>query len=644
MKNNERTCRVLSYLSGIAAAVSVSIGVLLLMASAHFIVASAGESGPCTLCIQYMDESVPIAGVEFRAYCVADLLEQGEYALTEPFKESGVVLGSQMTHSEWEAAASKLADCVKTHSPDPCADGQTGSDGSLTFGGLQEGLYLVEGSALTEKRRILQPQAFCVALPGRNPDGNPNYNVTAKPKYEIEQIPDEPEPEPGKPELVIEKEQSLNEGIRTKKRLTARAFDVITYYLTVKNISETDATAVIVTDAIPQGLTLKQGDDAISDRGVEADRVIAWNLGTLRAHAIRTVSFKVVTPRVESYTLWKNMASVNYKENAGMPVESNEVEAEEEPVNEARLGNVTVTKKLMYGGYPLAAKEAVFYVALYADPECTVRVTEPAELKFTGSSAESVTFKGLEPDRTYYVGESDAQGNVFSRGVVSDGTVFTAVFGNGSEVKLESANETKTVEFENVFRSIPVGYMREGTLTIAKKVLNADGNPEASDETFYAGIFVDEAHTKLCDSVSENIVPLSMNGSSEISVSVKVSCAENSVLKLYVAEVTEDGTPVGEGFGYEAEVDNSPEFRLDIVENGVTITNRKLEEPDSKETTEVSEDTAEGMSEGPEGSAGPGPNEESVKTGDDTPIMPYIFLLLASACVAAVAVRRRKIL
>ncbi len=648
MKNNERICRVLSSLSGIAAAVSVSIGVLLLMAAARFIVASAGESGSCTLCIQYMDGSVPIAGVEFRAYRVADLLEHGEYALTEPFGESGAVLDSQMTHSEWEEAASKFADCVKTHAPDPCAGGRTGDDGSLTFGGLQEGLYLVEGSALSDKRRILQPQAFCVALPDRDPDGNPNYNVTATPKYEIKQIPEETgsekesetekktgtETEPGKPEkpeLVIEKEQSLNGGIRTKNKLTARAFDVITYYLTVKNISAVDATEVIVTDAVPQRLALKQGSDAVSDGGVAADNVIVWNLGTLPAHAIRTVSFKAVTPRVESYTLWKNTASVNYKENDGPPGNSNEVEAEEEPVSDAKLGNVTVTKKLMYNGYPLAAENAVFYVALYADEACTVRVTDPAELRFVASSAESATFKGLELDRTYYVGESDAQGNMVASGMVSDGTVFTAVFGSGSGVKLESTDEPKNVEFENVFRDIPSGYMREGALTITKKVLDADGIPEASDETFYAGIFADAAHTKLSDVVSENIVPLSMSGNSEISVSVNVSCAKDTVLKLYVTEVTEDGTPVGDGFDYEAEVDGRPEFRMDVMENDVTITNRRLEEPDS-----------EGTEEEPGGTAEPGADARSVRTGDDTPIMPYIFLLMASACVAAATVSRRR--
>ncbi len=636
MKNKKRICRGLTALLCLTALALCFIPVL----------AGASDAASCTLCIEYMDETVPIEEAVFRIYRAADLLEHGEYSLSGQFADSGAVLQNQMTNAAWEEAALRLADCAQQNSIAPYASGQTGSDGMLLFSGLPAGLYLVEGDMLETEKCIFQPQVFCVVLPGRGPDGTPEYFITAAPKYESVK----------KPELVIEKEQSLGTGSPTTDRLSVKPFDVITYYLTVRNISEADASEVVVTDVIPQGLSLKEGSDAISDGGRADGNVITWHLGKLAAGAVRTVTFKAVVPHVEEYTLWENAASLDYKENKEQPKDSNTVEAEEEPAEESETGSIIITKKLTFNGLPLAAKDAVFYVALYADEECTVRVTELKQLKFVMSSCEPVLFTGLETGRTYYVGESDAEGNVSPVGEAADGTPFLAVFGQGSAVELKSAEKIETLVFENEFLDFPVNYMREGTLTITKQVLDENGEPKESDEVFYAGIFADEAHTVLSDAVSENIVAIPMNGSSQASVQVNSYCADDEILRLYVAEVTADGTPVDGGFAYVSTVEEGePEFSIDLVENTVVITNQVPREPATERQTEEStQRETEKPAEQPSPTPDPTPqtpapggtpteaSADAVQTGDDTSVVCYLLLLAAALAAALTALRFKK--
>ncbi|MCI9637413.1 MAG: DUF11 domain-containing protein, partial [Hungatella sp.] len=127
--------------------------------------------------------------------------------------------------------------------------------------------------------------------------------------------PTKPEPtnevEIEKPEISIRKTQYVGDDSNgeTEKLLNVKPGDVITYCLTVNNGSDKDATDVIVTDRIPEGLTLVDG--SISDGGtVGSDNVIAWKLGTLKAHESKKVRFKTVVPQVDKAAKWTNIAYV----------------------------------------------------------------------------------------------------------------------------------------------------------------------------------------------------------------------------------------------------------------------------------------------------------------------------------------------
>ena len=286
--------------------------------------------------------------------------------------------------------------------------------------------------------------------------------------------------------------------------------------------------------------------------------------------------------------------------------------------------SVSVTKKLTFSGEEISAVDATFYVALYADEACTKRISEIMPLVFKKASSATVTFTNVEIGRTYYVGECDANGVNFVSGVMAGNVAYAAVFANGNKATVTEADGSTTVYFENQFATIPDGFYKEGILTITKKLLGSDKKAKNSNEVFYAGIFSDAAYTQLSGDVSENIVALDLAGGSEAEAEVFVSIAPGGSQTLYVTEVDANGKPVAgaAGFKYTVQVDKTSVTLSEAnTEAHVTITNTETETETESETKKTT----------------------SVKTGDDTPIAPYMALMLASmAMLAAEFICRRK--
>jgi hypothetical protein len=236
----------------------------------------------------------------------------------------------------------------------------------------------------------------------------------------------------------------------------------------------------------------------------------------------------------------------------------------------------------------MAAEDSTFYAALFEDAECTKRVTEIKSLEFRKSSSSTVTFENLEPG-TYYAAETDANGTVLSVGALETGDFYLASYGQGQELTVIK-DETAELSFENQFTSLPdFGFYLEGQLTVTKQLFAADGEAMESDETFYAGVFDDPSFETLSGSVYQNIVPISLEGASEASVTIPVVMPASGEITLYVTEVDETGTPVTEleDFGYEVTLSET-EVTLTkaLYSCKVVIENREIPEPETTEETE----------------------------------------------------------
>ena len=302
---------------------------------------------------------------------------------------------------------------------------------------------------------------------------------------------------------------------------------------------------------------------------------------------------------------------------------------------------VAVTKRLVTAaGEEMAAIDQTFYVALYADCDCTKRISDVKVLVFKNASSATVTFEDVTAGVSYYVGECEKDGTSYLTDVTADGIEYTAKFGSGNVVKVENPGGSSAVYFDNSFMKIPDGCYKKGKLTITKKLRDTTGNAIDSEETFYAGIFADAAYTTLSDAVPENIISLNLNGGSEASVQMVVPVPEGETVMLYVTEVDAEGNPVEgtKGFAYGVEVEHGEVLLSEAqMSADVTITNIKDVEKESE-----SEETSESKSTSKKKASSNTTSNTAAKTGDDTPVGPLTGLLFASAAIIGAYMRRRR--
>ena len=327
----------------------------------------------------------------------------------------------------------------------------------------------------------------------------------------------------------------------------------------------------------------------------------------------------------------------------------------EDTMKEYSDADLTVTKRLTTNeGEEIKAVDQTFYVALYADEDCTERVSDIKPLVFQNASVSSVTFTKLEKDHTYYVGECDEEGTSYLANVTADGTLYTVEFHDGNVVEIDNPDGSKAIYFDNQFEEIPDNFYRDGKLIITKKLLRADGKAKNSSQTFYAGIFADEEYTQFAEEAEEKIVALDLAGNSKVSRSVTIALPNEGNVTLYVTEVDSAGKPVdgATGFKYEISVENAEiTLNQENYQETVEITNKETTptptpKPSSTPTPTVTPviPTSNRTQKTPGSFTGTS-TRTAVKTGDTTPIDGFIALLAAAAVVTAAGVyfkRRRK--
>ena len=377
------------------------------------------------------------------------------------------------------------------------------------------------------------------------------------------------------------------DGTQKDKAGKADLNDIITYNVTVTNTGNMKLTNVKITDSL-EGIQLAEGQ--------------SFDLGILEAGEAKTVTY---TYQVKESDLGKSIlntatATGDVPEDPADTPKPEGKDEKEVPTEDSANCSITVTKRLTnIQGELLAVRAADFYVTLFSDEAMTQKAADTKMIHFDeNQGTSSVTFDQLKRG-TYYVAETDAEGKVVAEGTYNNGS-YVAQYQAGNKVEITENGTAAQFQFDNQFLLLPDEYYIVKTITINKTVVKKNGEDLKSDETFYAGIFKDEDCTQLADGVSQNIVPLVMDGESTATAKTEVTVpVGGEEIKLYVTEVTADGTPVAlnDTFEYDVEINDGFVTLSETSEDATVLiinTSRKEEpEPTAEPAQEPTEAPAE---------------------------------------------------
>jgi hypothetical protein len=314
-------------------------------------------------------------------------------------------------------------------------------------------------------------------------------------------------------------------------------------------------------------------------------------------------------------------------------------------------GEIRVTKQLFNSQTQLAYnppenEEVVFYVGLFTDEACTERAagTTDEALRFLNSSTAEAVFENLTTDTTYYIAETDGNGNVVPSAVRGDDVLFEALYPDGQSVSITRQEPVGEIGFQNATTGLPQGFYYGGTLTITKKTV-MDGSDYKTNDVFYAGLFTDAAFSNRYG----DVIALNMNGQSSVSIplTVSIGTSANDSVTYYVTETDKDGNPID---------DSKEAFTMTLNKSGGLVTLTPDASKDeviitnsfaAEQLTETTAETGTEKSTEQETEQSTEKATDNPKTGDETPITTYVAMMIAALLVLVVAVvivigRRRR--
>lgn len=152
-------------------------------------------SQSCTLTLHYSKEGVAFPDVRVQIYRIAEFVPNGDYTLTENFRNYPVKIHGITSQKEWRDAANTLAAYIVADGIQPTKTAITDASGTARFTDLQTGLYLIREVSGSNQKGTYQFENFILFLPTPQSDGQQNYHMEAKPKGSFTPHPVVPEQE-----------------------------------------------------------------------------------------------------------------------------------------------------------------------------------------------------------------------------------------------------------------------------------------------------------------------------------------------------------------------------------------------------------------------------------------------------------------
>ncbi len=638
-------------------------------------------------------------GAEVTLYTVADYTDSEGYVFQDTFAESGIVITDLRDSLQMQAAAESLAVYAVEQKVEGQKE-QVSERAEARFEKLTPGLYL-SAQTDGFQSVVLQPALIPVPYLTEDGSGSV-YDIVISPKYSvpggavIATKTDESGTALGQAHFVLQKKIYAADGNVPDNAAAELDENGVFYWkdfdadlvsnengqivlsdlaMGVYRLKETQAPSGCILNTTPHEFVIERPGTVVEAEGIyqeESGAVAAVQIvnqrTTLRVHKVDgegqpVAGARLVVKDADGQIILDENGNAKYSfvttdqpyELKGLAAGEyyiSELEAPDgytvaqdvkltlsdaaDTVNEVTMvderqeetpGRLIVTKELCdLNGERLMVEDALFYVALFADAERQNRISDVETLHCQHGSSTSVTFDNLEVGRKYYVGETDAFGNHIESGLYED-CLFVPEYPDGYEISLTEGQEGSIV-LRNVFHEIPHGYYYEGELTITKKVLKGSV-PYGIDQVFYAAVYTDKNYTEQYG----ELIMLDMDGADTLSVTVPVSlgAAPDVEVVYYVAETDKNGKVYDRASRLEFAVSlDKTSVRMSSVNSSeeVTITNTY---PEETKESEPENPVVENKNSTHTGSS-------TVRTGDETPIMEYLFALGAALVLSLLLV------
>lgn len=378
----------------------------------------AGAVGSGEISVTFPKEAI---GAGLTLYEVADV-QEGSLVFREPFQGTDLTLSDLAKSAKVETAAVQLTDTALKNGVSGTSV-TVDSSGTVLFENLEPALYLL---AQTNGLDHIQIQNTLVPVPYTGEDGAPVYHVEVEPKYSL----------PGTGTLKVTKrvtdlDENLVVAVGAKFYVALFADESCTQRVT--DVKALEFEGVSANTAVFQDLRLD-----IPYYVGETDE----NGILLESGVVEDAVFTPVYPDSQVVNLSVKKPEAEFAFNNAFL---------ELPDGFYYEGELTVTKKVLKGSNAFATDQ-VFYAGVFTDQEHTELYGDLIELNMAGNSEVSVTVPVYIGDAegdsvTYYVAETDSQGNPLSQGADLG---FTFQIDQDSVV-FKPGEQTKNVTITNTY-------------------------------------------------------------------------------------------------------------------------------------------------------------------------------------------------
>ncbi len=135
-----------------------------------------------SLTLHYQKDGVAFPELSIDIYRVAEAMPDGTYQLIEPFASYPINIHGITQQQQWQTVAATLGAYIVADGVTPTARASTDETGTVSFAGLETGLYFVSEVMGENAEATYIFNGFMVYLPTPQPDGTYLYQVEAKPK------------------------------------------------------------------------------------------------------------------------------------------------------------------------------------------------------------------------------------------------------------------------------------------------------------------------------------------------------------------------------------------------------------------------------------------------------------------------------